>query len=221
MPAAQAVALVIILSTLAAAARAQSDAGPHATRASGSASEPQQLSLLTLQEPDLRVGDPMPSGAEPYGLRGSMRFTAGLRGAQDDETNTDISLFAQQTWFVVDDLEIGAELAAWWIVQGDDTVGGSTSLVIRYHFYQQPSFSLFAEAAIGAFLAGDNVPDDGTSFGLMPRGGVGSSIRIGETGTRLLLGLHWHHISNARLNGEARNPSRDSIAAYAAISLPF
>ncbi len=165
--------------------------------------------------------DPDRDRPTAYGVRGSRRFSAGLRGAQDFEDNTDTSLFAQQTWFVVDDVEIGVEGAAWWIFQDDDTWGISSSLVVRYHFYQEPRFSAYVEGGIGLFIAADNVPDEGTSFGLMPRVGAGTSFLIDERDTRLLLGIHWHHISNARLNGEARNPSRDGVGVYAAVSVPF
>ncbi|MEN1706193.1 MAG: acyloxyacyl hydrolase, partial [Planctomycetota bacterium] len=168
---------------------------------------------------------PIADDAEPrpptFGVAGTSRFIAGIRGAQDFEENTDVSLFAQQTWFVVDDVEIGAEVAGWWIFQDDDTWGVSSSLVVRYHFYQQPTWSVFAEGGIGLFIAADNVPDDGTSFGFMPRFGIGTSMRIDDRDTRLMLGIHWHHISNARLNGEARNPARDAIGLYAAIAVPI
>ncbi len=178
-------------------------------------------SMLTPLEP---VALPSPddrSRPPTFGIAGTARFAAGIRGAQDFEENTDISLFVQQTWFVVDDVEIGAELAGWWIFQDDDTWGASSSLVVRYHFYQQPYWSVFAEGGIGLFIASDNVPDEGTSFGFMPRVGVGTSVRIDDRDTRLMVGLHWHHISNARVNGEARNPARDAVGLYAAVTVPI
>lgn len=172
-------------------------------------------------QPDLQIEPTQQSPRHPtFGIAGTARFTAGIRAAQDFEANTDVSLFTQQTWFVVDDIEIGAELAGWWIFQDDDTWGASSSLVVRYHFYQQPNYSVFFEGGIGLFIASDNVPDDGTSFGFMPRAGFGTSIRIDDSDTRLMLGIHWHHISNARLNGEARNPSRDAVGFYAGLSVP-
>lgn len=181
-------------------------------------------SLLTPMEPIWQPDAQTEQVAPPpqaYGIAGGGRFIAGLRGAQDFEENTDISLFAQKTWFVVDDVEIGVEAAGWWIFQEDDTWGVSSSLVVRYHFYQQQRFSLYGEGGIGLFIAADNVPDDGTSFGFMPRIGFGTSIQIDNRDTRLMLGMHWHHISNARLNGEARNPSRDAVGFYAAVSVPI
>lgn len=156
-----------------------------------------------------------------YGRRDASQLVVGVRSARDFENHTDTSLFAQRTWFVVDDVEIGVEAAAWWIFQTDDTWGISSSLVTRYHFYHGERTSYFVEGGIGLFLAADNVPDNGTAFGFMPRIGAGTAIRLNDTDTRLLLGLHWHHISNARLNGEARNPSRDGVALYAALSVPF
>ncbi|MEO0631562.1 MAG: acyloxyacyl hydrolase [Planctomycetota bacterium] len=185
------------------------------------ADEGNRPSLLTPIAPIAIGADDDAPRSPTFGVAGTARFVAGIRGAQDFEENTDVSLFAQQTWFVVDDVEIGAELAGWWIFQDDDTWGVASSLVVRYHFYQQPTWSVYAEGGIGLFIAADNVPDDGTSFGLMPRIGVGTSMRIDDRDTRLMLGIHWHHISNARLNGEARNPARDAVGLYAAIAVPI
>jgi hypothetical protein len=156
-----------------------------------------------------------------FGVRNSSRFLFGARGARDFDDNTDASLFVQQTWFVVDDVEIGYEGAAWWIFQGDDTFGFSASLVARYHFLQRARFSLFAEGNIGVLVAADTVPEDGTSFDFIPRLGAGATFPVSADGTRLVVGFHWHHISNARINGEARNPARNAPALYVALSVPF
>ena len=193
-----------------------------------SADDGARRSLLDMPAPIAQPQDagPPPIGPSPtidtkFGVGGSRRFSAGLRGAQDFEDNTDVSLFAQQTWFVVDDVEIGVEAAGWWVFQDDDTWGVSSSLVTRYHYYHGHKISLYVEGSIGLFIAADNVPDEGTSFGFMPRIGAGTSVLIDDKDTRLLVGVHWHHISNARLNGEARNPSRDGVGIYVAVSVPI
>ena len=207
----RAVVAILAFAALALAAPARGDAD-------------ERRSLLSPLEPIWQPETPSAETAPPppaFGIAGAGRFIAGLRGAQDFEENTDVSLFAQKTWFVVDDVEIGVEGAGWWIFQEDDTWGVSSSLVVRYHFYQQRTWSMFAEGGIGLFIAADNVPDDGTSFGFMPRVGVGTTIRIDDRDTRLMLGIHWHHISNARLNGEARNPARDAVGLYAGVSVPI
>ena len=142
--------------------------------------------------------------------------------ANDLTGNTDINLHAQWTTFIVDDFEIGIEGAVWAIFQGDNTIALSTSAVMRYHFYQGTRFSFFAEAGLGLMAAADTVPDMGTSFNFMPRLGGGFTYRLDDIGsTRLIAGLRWHHISNARITGEARNPSRDAPGFYAGVLFEF
>jgi hypothetical protein len=191
--------------------------------------EPPRPSLLTLSraQPEPPADEarllpqlaPLDRESDPFGVKGTSRFSFGLRGARDFEQNFDTSLFIQRTWFVVDDVEIGVEAAAWWIFQEDDTNAVSASLITRYHFYQGRSLSAFVEGNVGLFLAGDSVPDNGTSFDLLPRLGAGLTIPLDHEGTRLITGIHWHHISNARINGEARNPSRDAVGFYVGISV--
>ena len=73
----------------------------------------------------------------------------------------------------------------------------------------------------------DNVPDGGTGFDFLPRLGGGFTKALtpsedGESrGPRLMIGVRWHHISNGRIASDTRNPSRDSILGYIAITFPF
>lgn len=160
--------------------------------------------------------------ADYYAARDQSRLTIGGRIAPGFDNNTDTSLFAQLTYFIDTDIEIGAEFAGWVIFQNDDTVAGSFSLLGRYHFYQQPRYSLFAEASLGVFVAGDDVPDTGTSLNLLPRLGLGGTYQLTKNGdARLIAGFHWHHISNARFDGANNNPSRDAVGLFAGLSWSF
>jgi len=134
----------------------------------------------------------------------------------------DVSIHGQYTYFVVDDFEVGVEAALWGFIQDDNTAGLSTSLVMRYHFFQAERWSAFAEAGMGLMVAGDDVPDTGTSFNLMPRLGAGVTWQISEdSSTRLITGLRWHHISNARIKGEEDNPARDGPGLYVGLMYSF
>ncbi|MEM9167208.1 MAG: acyloxyacyl hydrolase [Planctomycetota bacterium] len=152
-----------------------------------------------------------------YGQRDSQWLTAGVRYADDFKPAVDVSLFLQYSVFVEPRVELGGELAGWVAFQDDDTVAGSFSLLGRYHFLQRERWSLFAEGSLGVFYAEDTVPDAGTKFNLLPRLGFGGTYELGP-GTRLIGGVHWHHISNARTSGADRNPARDAIGLFVAVT---
>mgnify|MGYP001951235339 CR=1 FL=1 len=51
--------------------------------------------------------------------------------------------------------------------------------------------------------------------------GIGMTHQISDDGTRLVGGLRWHHISNARIHGDDSNPSRDAPHVYLQVAIPF
>lgn len=157
-----------------------------------------------------------------FGDADTQHMTFGTMVAPNFMGQVDVSLFGQYTYFLVDDLEVGVEAALWGFFQDNNTVGVSSSLVIRYHFYQAERWSAFAEAGMGLMVAGDDVPDDGTSVNLMPRFGAGVTWQISEESpTRLITGLRWHHISNARTISETDNPARDAPGLYVGMIYEF
>ncbi|RNC82204.1 MAG: acyloxyacyl hydrolase [Phycisphaera sp.] len=162
------------------------------------------------------------ASAEPYGSKDTRFYMLGTTLAPDFTGNVDASIHGQYTYFLIDDFEVGVEAAFWGFFQENNTVGLSSSLVMRYHFYQARRWSAFAELGIGVLIATDNVPDDGTNFNLMPRAGAGITYQLFEDrNTRLITGLRWHHISNARLAGEERNPARDAPGLYVGLLYEF
>lgn len=159
-----------------------------------------------------------------FGTEGTRWLTFGGLGAYDFEDNTDANVHGMVSYFVVEDLEVGFELALWGHFQeGGDALSLNPNLVVRWHFAHdaEKDWTTYADFGIGVLFASDNVPGDGTGVNFTPRAGVGFTHRLGEGETRLIAGLRWHHISNARINGEARNPSRDAPAIYAGIAFPF
>ncbi len=207
------IALVCVLTPLAGVARAQPSAR-------NSFFEPSVLSVPALDSVD--PDDASGAKATAFGKADTQTFSFGTMASPDFMGHYDQSVFAQYTYFIVDDFEVGVEGAFWGFFQEDDTVGVSTSLVMRYHFYQAERWSAFAEAGMGLMIAGDNVPDEGTSFNLMPRLGAGITWRMFEDSpTRLITGLRWHHISNARITGEEANPARDALGLYVGLQYQF
>lgn len=169
-------------------------------------------------EPPAEIRDPKPRWGEP----GHDWITLGGGVAHDFADATDLNLHAAWTHFIVPDAELTLELNAWAFSQaGDDAFGVSPAFALRYHVINEERWSIFGEAGLGLLLASDDVPADGTSFDFMPRLGVGFTREIAPDGTRLECGLRWHHISNARLNGDLNNPSRDAPMLFVGIVIPW
>lgn len=157
-----------------------------------------------------------------FGAADSQWLTVGVAAADDFDESLDSNIHVAYSRFLVDDVEFAVEGALWSFDQpGDDAFGISGAMVFRWHFLNRDRWTLYADVGIGGMVASDSVPDEGTSFNLMPRAGVGATYRILDNGTRLQAGLRWHHISNARLAGEERNPSRDAPMLYFGVMIPW
>lgn len=169
----------------------------------------------------LNTGAPQ-AAAKPFGTEGTRWLEFGGLVADNFKDSVDANIHARYSEFIAKDVEVGGELAGWNFNQpGDNALGGSLVLIVRWHFLNRGDWSLYADAGVGAMVAGDDTPDDGTSFNVMPRVGAGLTRALGEGGTRLELGVRWHHISNARITGDDHNPSRDSVALYAGFAIPL
>lgn len=125
--------------------------------------------------------------------------------------------------FLADSFEINFGARGWSFNQdgGQDAYGASIAAGFRWHFVQEETYSIYAHAGIGFLEATEDVPPSGTRFNFTPTVGVGTTFEIGESDTRLDLGLRWHHISNATISGSDDNPSRDGVMLYAAVVFPF
>lgn len=168
--------------------------------------------------------------ARGYGLAGSRWWTVGGAYANDFKDANDFNVHGAFSQFLADELEFAVEAAAWYFDQpGQDTGGLSGSMVFRWHFAHADDWdwSVFADAGIGLLGAFDEVPDGGTGFDFLPRLGAGFTKALGPSvdgesrGPRLMVGVRWHHISNGRISGDARNPSRDGLMGYAAVVFAF
>ncbi|MEM1186189.1 MAG: acyloxyacyl hydrolase [Planctomycetota bacterium] len=190
-----------------------------------------RLSFARLYQPEETSGstqDPIPSvrrAAMPaFGEKGHRRFQiqAGPAVGLEAEDAIDATLAFDISIFVAKDFEVAGEVGLWGFFQeGDDAAGISTSVVFRYHYINRDRWSAYLDAGIGPVFSTDNTPDGGTGVNFMPRLGVGLSYALGDSDARLVTGLRWHHISNARISGETGNPDRDGILVWAGISFPF
>jgi hypothetical protein len=171
-------------------------------------------------QPDAGV----PAAGPTFGHVGAQFFSVAAgysNNFQDDQAG---SLTLGYSRFIADELEFNLELTGWYFVQdGDDTGGLSPIMNLRWHLLhaEDYSWSVFGEAGFGLLFAFDNVPDGGTGFNFLPRLGAGFTTRLDDEGTRLIMGVRWQHISNGRIEGDERNPARDSLMVWAGVMVPF
>lgn len=179
------------------------------------------LSLKHEPEPPLA---PAPPPRPRFGDAHSRWWTIGGGVADDFTTATDINLYFDYSYFLVKDVEFLAELDTWYFNQaGDNAFGAGPSIIFRWHFINRDHWTVYADAGIGLLFTTSAVPEGGTDFDFTPRLGFGvtRSLTEDDAGARLVLGLRWHHISNARINGDAENPSRDGLMLYGGVQWPF
>lgn len=192
----------------------------------------------TLQAPDLAADmrkqpQPQPDQAQPieerpqhanFGDARSRWWTIGGGLAYDFSDATDLNVFVDYTYFLVHNVEFTVELGGWYFNQrGPDAFGLNPEMILRWHFYNEGRVSVFGDVGIGVVFCSDNVPDGGTTINFMPRVGGGMTYALTDDlgGSRLQLGIRWHHISNGRINGDADNPSRDGLMVYSGVIFPF
>ncbi len=168
----------------------------------------------TIATPTLRYGDP-----------GRWWLSVGAGISSDFDDAVDVPVTVSAFTFVAPRLEAGLELGGWYFDQpGDSTGGVSLSGVFRYHFLmaEDRDWTLFAEGRIGILAGFDNVPSNGTEFNFLPGLGAGFTRRLfDDSDARLLVGVRWHHISNANTQGSDRNPGRDAAMLYGAVVFPL
>jgi hypothetical protein len=124
--------------------------------------------------------------------------------------------------FVAENIQVGGEAGVWEFQQpGDNAWGVNAMFVLRWHFYNEGNWTWFLDAGIGGLVTSSDVPTGGTSFNLMPRAGAGFTYRLTDGGARLEAGLGWHHVSNARINGDDENPSRDLPMLHVGLVFPL
>lgn len=157
-----------------------------------------------------------------FGTEGTWRWEIHGGGGIDvkEADNVESYVGASLSYFILENVSLNMALNGWYFQQtGQNARGINFNLFFRWHGLDYDTWSIFLEGGAGMLHTTSDVPDDvGSSFNFTPLAGVGASFDIGND-IRLLTGVRWHHISNARLYEP--NPGRDSIVLWAGISVPF
>lgn len=157
-----------------------------------------------------------------FGEANDLRFNV-LAGAASDFANTEIAQGGVGlSWFALDSFSVELELLGMGVFQdeGDDAAGADLNVLFRWHFWHDEAhrISVYGDAGVGFALFSEEVPPGGTNFNFAPQIGAGASFELQE-GTRLLVGVRWLHLSNARLGAD--NDGIDTVLVYAGLSWGF
>lgn len=169
-----------------------------------------------------------PAGAAArYGMPGQWWLGVGGGvgiGQTDGEGAVDGRFTLTTSLFLVENFEFLMDWSLWGYTQdGPDTFGASWSFLFRLHFPfdEDNRTTVFVDGGVGIMGSLEEVPDHGTNVNFLPTIGVGLSHQLGDGPARIVGGVRWHHISNARIDGEENNPSRDGAMFYLAYTFPI
>jgi len=187
---------------------------------------PGMLGVLSFDDDTEDAEAEIPKAIAPFGEAGSWRWMVSGGGAFDyhrDGEHYDLTWTA--TYFLEDYFSINFGLGGYYFDQPADTpgdaVGGNLTLLFRWHFYVQDTWSLYADAGAGLLIVSEEIPEGGSNFNFTPQIGFGFSTNVGQDNARLLIGVKWHHISNGSTYGSDNNPGRDAYKGYIGLSFPF
>lgn len=161
------------------------------------------------------------SEAEPpaFGTAGTQRWYVHGSVAGDLDDDFWGMVGGGATHFFADGHSVNLELNGFAFDQpGDDAVGLNLNLLLRSHWLRRENWSLYVDGGAGIIGTTNDVPSDGSSFNFTPQVGGGATFNLQDE-KRLMVGLRWHHISNA--DTFESNPGLDTLQGYVGVNLPF
>ncbi len=214
------------------AATTANAAGPSSRSASVARVEPGAPAGANASPAPATTGEATSLSLQPKPSRrfldaGGLYLTFGGGVANDFSEATDSNAFFQVSTFVAPRFELGGEVGGWYFSQrGRDTPGASVALSLKYHFLpgdfdlgepDDRTLTFFAEIGAGVVFSSLEVPAGGTHTNFLPRAGGGLTYALSED-ARLVAGVRWHHISNARISSNSSNPARDGLMVYVGVT---
>ena len=125
-------------------------------------------------------------------------------------------------YHVVDDLSINLEALGGVVDVDHDDTGSMVELdfILRWHFAKGDDWSIYADVGAGIIYSSISVPRGGTNFNFSPQAGLGATFDLNEK-AKLIVGLRYVHMSNARMKGVDNNPAWDGGMAYIGLMFPL
>ena len=140
-------------------------------------------------------------------LQAYSTYAAGL-----DDTGAELGAGnAGVGYFVWDNVSMSLEANAYATREGDRSgTAYGVSGVLRQHLLAFDKFTLFADVSFGPIEDTVRIPSGGTYFNFATRSGLGLTYHLHDH-LYLMGGVRYFHLSNARIDGPARNPSINGI----------
>lgn len=181
------------------------------------AAAPLQMTTITSDASVLVVT----SSAFEKGSWTAQVFLSGTHGFDDGDIYV---IHAGVGYHLLDDLSIHLDFVGGYTFEDERQIDPNATigfdLLLRLQIFQGAGWSIFVEGGAGMVWFRDGFPPGGTHQNFTPQLGAGFTCPFIDQ-SRLLLGIRWHHISNASKTGEDRNPGYDGIMAYAGVMIPF
>jgi hypothetical protein len=148
----------------------------------------------------------------------SIQMYSGFAGANNEKLySADVGV----GYYVLDHVALNLEGAAYYVDQkGPDAAQGEIRLLMRHHLIVKDCWNLFADVGFGISEGSDQVPAAGTRMNFMFRSGLGAGYEIKDN-LWLIGGVRYFHLSNAKIEGDDRNPSINGIEGYVGLLFTF
>jgi len=170
--------------------------------------------------------DPSPStktGRAEFGAADSLRLNL-LGGVVSDLSDTTgVAVRAEFEYFMAERFSIVPVAEFQWLgqIDADDAFGAGGAVLLRWHLLHEADWTVFVDAGVGLAYLTAQVPPETNRIKFSPQIGVGFTLALDAdpAAARLMGGLRWYHLSNART--AASNDGFDGAMAYLGIGLPF
>jgi len=169
-------------------------------------------------------GEPPAAERMPsFGAADSLRvnlvggIVSNLSSTTGATARVEFEYFMAERFSIVPVAELG------WLGQddADDAFMAGGAVLLRWHLLENRRWTVFADAGVGlAYLTAD-LPPATNRIKFSPQVGVGFTLAIEDdpAAARLMGGVRWYHLSNART--AETNDGFDGVMAYLGVTLPF
>jgi hypothetical protein len=124
-------------------------------------------------------------------------------------------------YYVWENVSLNAEFNGFYNQQsGQDSTIADLGILLRQHLFHRGRFSFFVDAGGGVSYADHRTPPTGTYFNFIEQAGIGATFQLRDN-IHLIGGVRYFHLSNARIEGPARNPSINATQGYVGLMFSF
>jgi hypothetical protein len=157
---------------------------------------------------DFTASNPYPKGLRLVTVYGG--YAEQPTGEREQIYFTNVGL----NYYFCDNWAFGIEATGMFVNQNEhDAAAGGANILLRTHLINYERFSLYGDFTAGILEADHAIPPGGTDFNFTVRTGVGGVYELTDR-VGLMFGVRYMHLSNARQQGPARNPSLNAIEGY-------